>query len=802
MSEKASFWKSANFNLLPVATRGGRSDARSFSAQFNAQPPAMSASSRRDWLSRILALLLAGSMLAVIVGRFCHYWNPPAGHGASTRGQAFGLYSIDQASPQVDHRFDQAAFLEVEPNGRWFGTFVNADQFQGELLSTTFPLDADELWLPVLGYPNLPGNRLALEILDAAGAVTATRVFADANPTERAGVWRVPTTAWKGRQARLHLTDGLTTTRGWLAVGLPSARTSTWWLTNVPRRYGAYLLAALGLTSALFLPGLALRTWRPHWLPKQTAFLPIPGMMLLGCGGLIVWIGPRWGIPIVTVSLLGILFGLALGLVATWWRRGGPLSRSETCELAVYGCVVASAWAFAALPLEVGQEYHARTPLHGRMIASPPDAGIPYVTAAYFYEGKNGWKDREKYFGFWSVTSRGPLAPLMIACGFDLFGVKPNIDLDQAPPSWPITSNGIFVARILGILTNAWVILAGVSLAVQFRPSSRRIALVWLAVAPVTLINVDFLWPKLLAAGFLLLAVRALHTRRTPYASALACALAYYSHPVGGLFTPAVLMYAFWLRRPLPLPPFPSLAWAGSLGWATRFCLTLVACLAPWLIYKALLAQPDLLLRYPFGDGRGFEMAQSITSWVDCRLSNLWLTLTPLGHFFSPNTRSWLEGPLSEPLRWGVSYAKALPGSLGLLVFPLAAWSVIRTPPAGLSAFRSFLLWGALIVMLIFWGFSADGLGRNCLEPLAYFLIIYVVCAHDGRHTPWRLLLTVTALEALSVRAFGVIGATSFTWSECDLECTLLATVATLLGLLPLVGLWMDAEDRKILPAD
>ena len=194
-------------------------------------------------------------------------------------------------------------------------------------------------------------------------------------------------------------------------------------------------------------------------------------------------------------------------MAVRWWRDGAPLGSGQARHLGVYACVVAGALAFGILPLEVAQEFAAGTTGQARMIASPPHQAIPYRTAAYFYQGRDSLRNRIAYFGeAWSAGSRGPLAPLAITAGLVLLREAPENPPVYAREAWPASQDGFYIARILGILTNTLVILGGAALAARLLPSSAPIALVWLSVAPVTMINADFLWPKLLAIFFVTLA--------------------------------------------------------------------------------------------------------------------------------------------------------------------------------------------------------------------------------------------------------------------------------------------------------
>src|SRR5260370_31788576 len=121
------------------------------------------------------------------------------------------------------------------------------------------------------------------------------------------------------------------------------------------------------------------------------------------------------------------------------------------------------------------------------MVASPPDSVIPYETAAVFVHGKSGhdvpW-----------LTGRGPLVGFVNAAVLNLCGLTPADppQADADPRHWPLDPQGFHAARVVGILTNACVLLVGgylLSLLGATR-SGGEFGLCWLALSPVVFINV------------------------------------------------------------------------------------------------------------------------------------------------------------------------------------------------------------------------------------------------------------------------------------------------------------------------
>jgi hypothetical protein len=71
--------------------------------------------------------------------------------------------------------------------------------------------------------------------------------------------------------------------------------------------------------------------------------------------------------------------------------------------------------------------------------------------------------------------------------------------------------------------------------------------------------------------------------------------------------------------------------------------------------------------------------------------------------------------------------------------------------------------------MLLFWGFSSDGLGRNCLEPLSVTLLLATAATWSDRR-PRRLPLWVglVGIDSLWVVLGGFASARDFRLSEVD----------------------------------
>ena len=564
--------------------------------------------------------------------------------------------------------------------------------------------------------------------------------------------------------------------------------------------YATFLVRTAAIAALLFLPGVwwrALR-FRGHVMPVHLLFLP--GLLVLTAAGLLAWTLPASGAIVGWTLIAGsIVAGIdALRRI----RRGkwSPTGRRGRLALVVYALVVAQAFASGLNPRPVAQEYAAGTAIPGRMIASPPDHLIPYQTATYMARGLDGIEDSDAYFGAeWNIGSRGPLVPLGINSLFRAFGEVPADD----PPGlgaqpWPIPTGttGTEIARAYGWLTNGLLVLAAAGLLATLGVGDRayRVALVWLALTPLVFINTVFLWPKLLAGGFLLLAFASALQRRWLLAGAFGAA-GWLSHPIGALFLPSLALLALlasdWRTRP-----------ANAVKAVGQLVAAVLAIMAPWLAYKAQLGQPDAFLGYILGDGRGFVAADSFRSWILARWDNLLYTFVPGAFFASDAMHLWLQGPLSEPLRWAIQSAKSVPGMLGLVTVPLLCAALfVRKPLPGPRTSTTIAVVGAgTVVALVFWGYSHDGLGRNCIEPIAVVALL-LVCAQP--RAPLALLaalLPVVALESKWVEWSGLINtASGLSGARSDTIACLVVGAAVSIGLVAigLRGIRLDDPDTR-----
>ncbi|SMC95954.1 hypothetical protein [Rhizobium sp. RU36D] len=454
---------------------------------------------------------------------------------------------------------------------------------------------------------------------------------------------------------------------------------------------------------------------------SKAILAPVIGILCLAVLGAGLWFFPWFRNDFIRWGLL-----VAFALPIVFAVRSKDVRFRISLPYALFAAVMLQALIIGNNPLPISQEFMPGSVQPGRMIAAPSDHEIPFATADYFRHNYDGVEKVEDYFGEWGLTSRGPLVPFGINALFFLLG---------------IVGGGQEFASIYGWLTNALVILGVFHLTRSLTPDPARtnLALFWAALSPVVLINTVFTWPKLLAIYLLLLAV-AFIIRRRLYLAGFLTALSWLSHPVGALMIPALGLFVL-TRTPDGEGPW--------IARAARFCMPAAiagaATMAPWLAFKVHLGQPDPFAAYLLGRGTGFEAATTFQEWISPRISNIYYTLTPFAIYNDGLIKAWLLGPLNDASRWLIQYSKSLPGQLGFVAAAAACVSMLfHRWNRQSAAFGGSFIVAALFVMVVFWGYSADGLGRNSLEPVTILLIVFV-CAYGEKLALLTPVILVTA---------------------------------------------------------
>ncbi|HEY5551860.1 MAG TPA: hypothetical protein VIK52_08225 [Opitutaceae bacterium] len=645
----------------------------------------------------------------------------------------------------------------------WGTRFDDADAFIGEVNLTCAVPPRVALVMRVTGNAFAP-NLLRVRAVAADGSVLREWVHPGRDYGIEMGHWELSGAAeLETTRVEVLMVDKQPGHGGWLGIGRILSPTGVHPALDPMLRpvlnVGFFLTHVFAVAGFLFLPGLALRMWG-RFGAISIAALPLPGVALLAAGGAMIWIGGT------AVDDFGIYYtivhaGLAGAIIA---RRGPAFDPNDMQTARLFFALLAVVTAWSMVPLTAEREFFAGTNARGRMVASPPDSVIPFFTAAYFLRGRDGGADATRYFGVeWSVTSRGPLTAWMITTGLKAFGFAPMDPPQIATHAWPADREGFFVARIIGNFTNGLVVFGALAALAAFARGRREaiwFGLGWIAISPVVLINVAFLWPKMLASYFGLLAVAEAASRRRAWRVGAWLALAYLSHPVGILIAAPVFVW---------LGVIGSQGGAGLRGRANAFArgalpagLWMIAVAAPWVVFKMIEGTPDVFLRYPLGDGRGYETAASFGTWLSCRWDNFWYSLVPGTLWHSNLLVQWAGGSLSWPGHWAMNCAKTVPFGVGLGLFPAVVWYLFRNVDPLVRLFRRWVIAAGILFMILIWGYNRDGLGRACLEPMVVFIMVATSSSIPRVGLIHRALACVVALEMAALLALAYLANPDF----------------------------------------
>jgi hypothetical protein len=250
----------------------------------------------------------------------------------------------------------------------------------------------------------------------------------------------------------------------------------------------------------------------------------------------------------------------------------------------------------------------------------PTDNEIPLFFSDWFFD-RNG--DRPVFapkFGDWLSSDRPPL--------------QIGYVLAQRPFGWD--SNGL-TYQVLGVVVQQlWIVgMWAVLCAARVRPSVRGLAILAAMVSDIAILHGFFVWPKLIAAAFLLGALAMVFSddwpklRQSPFAAALFAALC-------GLAMLAHGASAFGI---LPLLAIAALRGLPSWRWLGIAALVGVVLLGPWTAYQRFADPPgDRLVKWQLGGSLAIDERGALETIVDGyreegvggTLANKWGNVTKL----------------------------------------------------------------------------------------------------------------------------------------------------------------------------
>ena len=606
----------------------------------------------------------------------------------------FALASTDGFCP--DGAWQQAPGKPLHL--RTFGSFCSAgDSTVGTAKTTSFPASGN-LTLYLAGYPN--GNDLSLVVENtASGEKFSVNPLHDPGDSWQRYTFSLPS-GWRGQPVDLTAGDRSTAVHGWFAFSEPILESSADWGTADALWL---LITALLHFALLALPAMAACAWAAaKGIRNPVALIGIALVVVAAVGYLGFWIcllSPE------LVSQYGVDLAIGSGIVfCIRFRKLDSEGRKAHRPLILPASLTGAA---ALLVLSTGFLYEGmstplETPARRFSHQLPPDNQLPFLFAEHLREGRIP----RPMLGDWLSSDRPPLQTGMVLSQYAFMRNK----------AWGYTVLSV-------ILQSLWV-LGAWSVLYSFRVDGRAAALA-LAVclfSGFVFLNAFFVWPKLLAAAFLLALTAGLHEIEVGrlnggigaawVAGALAAfaLLAHGGSAFGllGLGLLVVIVGRRWLSR----------------RFLRNSALALVSIYIPWILYQQLLDPPgDRLLKMhlagvdqpdpqPFFETLSGAYAHlGFSGAIYNKLANL----EPLyGHsldYWSVWAKllsgSGPTGALAEQLR-GLMFFYFLPavGLMGLgVIAPAIGLIPARRSPEWRAAVRIWLLAGctcAVWVLLMF----------------------------------------------------------------------------------------------------
>ena len=399
----------------------------------------------------------------------------------------------------------------------------------------------------------------------------------------------------------------------------------------------------------------------------------------------------------------------------------------------------------------------------------PSDNDIPRFFADYFY--LHGHDGTPPPFGDWLSSDRPPL--------------QIGYVLAQRPFGWDAT--GLHYEVLGLVVQQLWILgLWALLCAAGLRPRTRGLVAFAAIVSDIGLVHAFFVWPKLIAAAFVLGALALVlsedwqRLRSQAWAGGLfaaLCALAFLAHGSSAFAVLALLAVVLWRG-------VPSLSW---LGTAVAVGIVL---LVPWSAYQRYADPPgDRLVKWQLGgsleiDDRGaLETISDSYREVgfDGAVDNKWKNLTQLaGQTDVDRAVDEAVDLVGEGSPGKAIIALRLPRFYDLLPFlgllllgPVAmavAWLAGRRPRGPDWRFALFCLAFTALAclvwaLLMFGGENAGTVihqGSLAVPLLAVCACVSGACAVDRRFGAGLVVVNVAVVLLLYVPAVGPVPGTSY----------------------------------------
>jgi hypothetical protein len=616
----------------------------------------------------------------------------------------------------------------VEGKLELFGSWLKSNKPTGSVHTPWYPTLSD-VHVLVAGYPNHPGNQLAVEVDTAHSGIVRLPLSPHSEPHE---IWlrvRVPVAEVREPvRFRIVAVDGSTTF--WLGFSQPFRIVSGADGLRLLKQLSLVVLVTAASLVAFLSPGLVLRQIVLRTSAKNLAFIwiPFPGLLGLSLLGLASWTGPHQ-IGSRTISQAG----LALFFVyATYKLVRVPLSSFTTVMerrvLLVSVVLVAIAVAKATYSLGPIGELFGNEVSRTLEIGARSDSRISFnIVQLVAFRSRPFSPFAASLYETWNFSHRGPInglaaSPLVLASPVQ---VPKNI---RNLPWTPFDPEGFGAYRIAMIVMASCSLLTVFGLATLFLSDDWAfLAFLVAATAPFVVHELYFTWPKLSSASFVLLgAYLVWHSRY--FLSGLSLGIGYLCHPSAILWLPCLVGV-------LVLVP-ASLGWQATHGWRRAYLWSLrilsmlagvAVCVLLWKRVNGRHFAQTGFSRFLF---QAWVYPHTPLNWLRSRFESLTNTLVPLNVFIFDRSDPYvnsLQGPSPLVIQFFLQYWDTVPFGTGIAFFCCGLLRLLYV------AFRKARAWLLLVfvapfaLFTVYWGASISGMLRENLHAWFLGLMIFAV---------------------------------------------------------------------------
>jgi len=283
------------------------------------------------------------------------------------------------------------------------------------------------------------------------------------------------------------------------------------------------------------------------------------------------------------ITLAAAITWLVLGLLASKAYRP---SQDASLALILYAALILLASGY-----QLFMTASARFPYSGAA-GYPVDNFIPLWVNEILYYLKH--PDSFALYPEWRISDRTPLLSFVETFFFHLFRIQPSVSGPDAPQAMGV----LRFYFLIGIFLNGLVIIGAFwFLKTKYGRKAAVIGTALMGLAPFTLINTYYGWPKLFATFFFLSALFLIVRNESGFMIGSALGLSYLSHTMYSIFVPGIAVYYyFFMKHKIGVSRQKA-----RLSTLIMIASYLIAT-APWSVWvNVIYAHPsDKFFRYPF----------------------------------------------------------------------------------------------------------------------------------------------------------------------------------------------------------